>query len=48
MMISEAGSLESLAHGAGKLAEYDSVLLILSADTLIVCEGFNLRNNSVC
>lgn len=36
MMISEAGSLESLAHGAGKLAKYDSILLILNADTLIV------------
>lgn len=48
MMISEAGSLESLAHGAGKLAMYDSILLILNADTLIVCKCFNLSNNSVC
>lgn len=48
MMISGAGSLESLAHGAGKLAKYDSILLILDADTLIVCKCFNLNNNSVC
>lgn len=37
MMISEAGSLESLANLAGKLAKYDSILMILSTDTLIEC-----------
>lgn len=49
MMISEAGSLESLANCAGKLAKYDSILLILNTDTLIVCKCFNLgaHNNSV-
>lgn len=49
MMISEAGSLESLADRAGKLAKYDSILLILNVDTLIVCKRFSLgaHNNSV-
>lgn len=40
MMISEAGSLESLANLAGKLAKYDSILMILSTDTLIECKCF--------
>jgi len=40
MMISEAGSLESLANLAGKLAKYDSILMILHTDTLIVCKCF--------
>lgn len=40
MMISEAGSLESLANHAGKLEKYDSILLILNTDTLIVCKCF--------
>lgn len=39
-MISEAGSLESLANLAGKLAKYDSILMILNTDTLIVCKCF--------
>lgn len=39
MMISEAGSLESLANLAGKLAKYDSIM-ILSTDTLIECKCF--------
>jgi len=49
MMISEAGNLESLANCAGKLAKYDSTLLILNTDTLRVCKCFNLgaHNNSV-
>lgn len=46
MMISEAGSLESLADHAGKLAKYDTILSILNVNTLIVCKCFNLGAHS--
>lgn len=46
-MISEDGSLESLANRADKLANFDSVLFILNADTFIVCKCFNLGAHNI-